>query len=74
MSLWPYKASFVDTGKRVGVLVMGVIFGCKIVTTIYNPTKEYEEKLNEGKKALLLKYRNIHEERMKRLGHVDKQS
>uniref|UniRef100_A0A0K0EHD6 ATP synthase subunit e, mitochondrial n=1 Tax=Strongyloides stercoralis TaxID=6248 RepID=A0A0K0EHD6_STRER len=54
--------------KRLFVSIVGIVVGSKIVNHYYEPTKEYERRLEEGKRELLVKYTKIHEDRLKRLG------
>ncbi|CEF64259.1 Hypothetical protein SRAE_1000251400 [Strongyloides ratti] len=71
MGFWPYGELQPNAAKRSLVLILGIVVGCKLVTHYYNPTKEYEQKIADGKLELLKKYRKIHEERLKRCGNLE---
>uniref|UniRef100_A0A0N5BRV1 COX6C domain-containing protein n=1 Tax=Strongyloides papillosus TaxID=174720 RepID=A0A0N5BRV1_STREA len=68
MGFWPYKSSLTEYGRVLFILLTGTIVGSKCVTYYYEPLKNYDKLLDEGKRDLLVKYRAKHEERLKRLG------
>lgn len=39
MSRWPYRIPPKEAGRRVLVLITGVIVGAKAVTSYYNPSE-----------------------------------
>uniref|UniRef100_A0A1I8A533 ATP synthase subunit e, mitochondrial n=1 Tax=Steinernema glaseri TaxID=37863 RepID=A0A1I8A533_9BILA len=63
---WPYRASPEDALKKLGVLVLGVIVGAKVINHYYKPLEEYERELEKGKAELLRKYKQIHQERIEK--------
>lgn len=70
---WPYRITLEEAGRRLVVLLAGVIVGANAVTHYYKPLQEFQVELARGKTELLYKYKAIHDERLRKAAEYRRQ-